>query len=67
MSKQKDKAPAPKPRTKKGERKRCRTPRGQKLAKVRNQLLDQIDDSFKRHRNDYNQHMARVKKLAKLL
>lgn len=66
MTKTKEKKPAPQ-RTKKGERKRCKTPRGVKLAKVVNKLLDEVSDGCKRHRNDYNHHMARVKKLAKLL
>jgi hypothetical protein len=66
VSKQKKEAPTPKP-TKKGERKRCKSPRGAKLEKAVGQLLNEMDAGFKRHRNDYNHHMARVKKLAKLL
>lgn len=62
----KQEKPAPK-RTKKGERKRCKSQRGAKLEKVKSKLLDEVNGGFKRHRNDYNHHMARVRKLAKLL
>lgn len=66
MSKQKKEAPKP-TRSKKGERKRCKSPRGKKMERTKDMLLGEIDESFRRHRNDYNHHMARVKKLAKLL
>lgn len=54
-------------RTKKGERKRCKTPRGVKMAKVVNQLISEVDLPHQRHRNAYNERMAKVAKLAKLL
>lgn len=44
-----------------------KSPRGAKGAKVLNHLIDEVDYSFKRCRNDYNAHMAKVAKLARML
>jgi hypothetical protein len=67
MAKQKEAKQAPKVHTKKGERKKCKSPRGVKTAKVVDTLLIAVDLPHKRHRNDYNARMAKVSRLAKLL
>ncbi len=57
----------PKARVKKGERKKCKSPRGVKMTKVVNRLIDDVGRPHPRHRNNYNARMAKVAKLAKLL
>ena len=57
----------PTPTKKKLERKRCKSPRGLKIEKTKDKLLQVVDAPFPRHRNHYNQHMAQVAKLARML
>lgn len=66
-AKKKDKKEAPKPKFKKGERKRCKSPRGVKLEKTVNRMIGEVDLPTRRHRNDYNARTAKVRKLASLL
>jgi hypothetical protein len=65
--KEKQPKATPTPKKPKIERKRCKSPRGVKLAKVKDRLLDVVDAPHKRHRNDYNHRMAQVAKLARML
>lgn len=57
----------PKPAKMKLKRKPCKSPRGLKLEKAADKLLVVVDKPFKRHRNDYNEHMAKVRRLASLV
>lgn len=53
--------------TQKVERKRSKTPRGMKVGKMREQLIEEVDSPFRRTRNDYAHHMAQVTRLARML
>jgi hypothetical protein len=66
-SSKKDKKSAPAPSSKKGERKRCKTPRGLVAEKIKRSLLDEVTKAHKRHRNDYNHRLAAAAKLARML
>jgi hypothetical protein len=64
--KSKDK-PVPAPRSKGPERKKCKTPRGVKVEKYKNRLLDIVESPHPRKRNNFNHRMAAVAKLARML
>jgi hypothetical protein len=63
----KEKQPVPASKKPKLVRKKCKSPRGLKLEKVKQQLITVVDKPHRRHRNDYNHRIAQVKKLARML